>query len=64
MLRLSLPGNKHAAIASDYAPTMTNPDEMKDKFLNNDIDILYLQTSRTSKQIILARVGTDHQTLV
>ena len=31
-LRLPLSGNKHATIVSAYAPTMTNPDEVKDKF--------------------------------
>ena len=36
-LRLPLSGNKHATIVSAYAPTMTNPDEVKDKFFN-DLD--------------------------
>ena len=31
-LRLSLSGKRHATIVSAYAPTMTNPDEVKDKF--------------------------------
>ena len=29
-LRLPLSGKRHATIASAYAPTMTNPDEVKD----------------------------------
>ena len=31
-LRLPLSCNKHATIVSAYAPTMTTPDEVKDKF--------------------------------
>ena len=34
-LRLLLSGNEHATIVSAYAPTMTNPDEVKDY---NDLD--------------------------
>ena len=29
-LRLPVAGNKHATIVSAYAPTMANPDEVKD----------------------------------
>ena len=62
-LRLPLSGNKHATI--DSAPTMTNPDEVKDKFYN-DLDGAISATPRTDKLILLgdfnARVGTDHQT--
>ena len=64
-LRLHLSGNKHATIVSAYAPTMTNPDEVKDKFYD-DLDNVISATSRTDKLILLgdfnARVGTDHQT--
>ena len=64
-LRLPLSGNKHATIASAYAPTMTNPDEVKDKFYD-DLDNVISATPRTDKLILLgdfnARVGTDHQT--
>ena len=35
ILRLPLAGNKHATILSVYAPTTTNPDEVKDKFYND-----------------------------
>ena len=59
-LRLPLSGNKHATIVSVYAPTMTNPDEVKDKFyddLDNIISAIPVQTSSFN-----ARVGTDHQT--
>ena len=31
-LRLPLSGKRHATIVSAYAPTMTNPDEVKDTF--------------------------------
>ena len=43
-LRLPLTGNKHATIVSAYAPTMTNPDEMKDKFYD-DLDNIISATS-------------------
>ena len=64
-LRLPLSGNKHATIASAYAPTTTHPDEVKYKFYN-DLDDVISATPRTDKIILLgdfnARVGTDHQT--
>ena len=64
-LRLPLSGNKHATIVSAYAPTMTNPDEVKDKFYD-DLDNVISATPRTDKLVLLgdfkARVGTDHQT--
>ena len=64
-LRLPLSGNKHATITSAYAPTITNPDEVKDK-LYNDLDSIIFATPRTDKLILLcdfnARVRTDHQT--
>ena len=34
-LRLPLSCNKHETIVSAYAPTMTNPDEVKDKFYDD-----------------------------
>ena len=61
MLRLPLSGKRHTTIVSAYAPTMTNPDEVKDKFYD-DLDFV---TSWTDKFILLrdfnASVGTDHQ---
>ena len=64
-LRLPLSGNKHATIVSAYAPKMTNPVEVKDKFYN-DLDDVISATPHTDKPILLgdfnARVGTDHQT--
>ena len=63
-LRLPLSGSKHAIIVSAYAPTMTNPDEVKDKFYD-DLDNIIYATPRTDKLILHgyfnARVGTDHQ---
>ena len=57
----SISGKRHATIVSAYAPTMTNPDEVKDKFYD-DLDSVI----SAAKLILLgdfnARVGTDHQT--
>ena len=64
-LRLPLSGKRHATIVSAYAPTMTNPDEVKDKFYD-DLDSVISAAPRTDKLILLgdfnARVSTDHQT--
>ena len=51
-LRLPLSGNKHATFVSAYAPTMTNPGEMKDKFYD-DLDDIISATPRTDKPILL-----------
>ena len=65
MLILPLSGKRHATIVSAYAPTMTNPDEVKDKFYD-DLDSVISAAPRTDKLILLgdfnARVCTDHQT--
>ena len=65
MLRLPLSGKRHAILVSAYAPTMTNPDEVKDKFYD-DLDSVISAALRTDKLILLgdfnARVRTDHQT--
>ena len=62
---LPLSGKRHATIVSAYAPTMTNPDEVKEKFYD-DLESVISATPRTDKLILLgdfnARVGTDHQT--
>ena len=64
-LRLPLSGNKHATFVSVYAPMMTNPDQIKDKFYN-DLDDVISATPITDKLILLcdfnARVSTDQQT--
>ena len=64
-LKLPLSGKRHATIVSAYAPTMTNPDKVKDKFYEN-LDSVISAAPRTDKLILLgdfnARVGTDHKT--
>ena len=64
-LRLPLSDKRHATTVSAYAPTMTNPEEVKDTFYD-DLDSVISATPRTDKLILLgdfsARVGTDHQT--
>ena len=61
----SLYGKRHATIVSAYAPTMTDPDEVKDKFYD-DLDSVISAAPRTEKLLFLgdfnARVSTDHQT--
>ena len=61
----ALSGKRHAIILSYYAPTMTNPYEVKDK-VYDDLDSVISAAPRTDKLIILGdfnvRVGTDHQT--
>nr|VZI44333.1 unnamed protein product [Spirometra erinaceieuropaei] len=62
-LRLPLWGGKFATIISAYAPTMTNPDAVRDKFYE-DLHALLVTVSKADKLIVLgdfnARVGTDH----
>ena len=64
-LRLPLSGKRHATIVSACAPTMTNPDKVRDKFYD-DLDSVISATPWTDELILLedfnARVGTDHQT--
>nr|VZI45391.1 unnamed protein product [Spirometra erinaceieuropaei] len=62
-LRLPLWGGKFATIISAYAPTMTSPDAVRDKFYE-DLHALLATVSKADKLIVLddfnARVGTDH----
>nr|VZI51255.1 unnamed protein product [Spirometra erinaceieuropaei] len=62
-LRLPLWGGKFATIISAYAPTMTNPDAVRDNFYE-DLHALLATVSKADKLIVLgdfnARVGTDH----
>ena len=63
-LKLPLAGKKQATLVSVYAPTMTNPDDIKDKFYE-DLDSIITSTPNSDKLIILgdfnARVGRDLQ---
>ena len=56
-------GKKHATLISAYAPTMTNPEDVKDKFYE-DLNDVITSTPRADKLIILgdfnARVGSDN----
>nr|VZI30564.1 unnamed protein product [Spirometra erinaceieuropaei] len=63
-LRLPLRrGGQFATIISAYAPTMTNPDAVRNKFYE-DLHSLLATVSKADKLIVLgdfnARVGTDH----
>uniref|UniRef100_A0A0B7BSR0 Reverse transcriptase domain-containing protein n=3 Tax=Arion vulgaris TaxID=1028688 RepID=A0A0B7BSR0_9EUPU len=63
-LQISLGEKKSATLLSVYAPTMTNPSEIKDGFYE-DLDSAISAVPRSEKLIILgdfnARVGTDHR---
>ncbi|XP_059838461.1 craniofacial development protein 2-like [Hypanus sabinus] len=64
-LRLPLGNKRSATLISAYAPTMTNPDDIKDKFYE-ELDTLIAAVPQSEKLIVLgdfnARVGTDYQT--
>nr|VZI08649.1 unnamed protein product [Spirometra erinaceieuropaei] len=65
LMSLCLPlwGGKFATIISAYAPTMTNPDAVRDKFYE-DLHALLATVSKADKLVVLGdfsvRVGTDH----
>ena len=56
-LRLPLSGKRHATIVSAHAPTMTNPDGVKNKFYDN-LDSVISATPRTNS----SSSGTNNQT--
>ena len=62
-LQLPLGHKKSATLISVYAPTMTNPDDIKDKFYE-ELDAIIATVPQSDKLIVLgdlnARVGTDH----
>ncbi|KAF7248293.1 Craniofacial development protein 2 [Varanus komodoensis] len=62
-LHLPLPRGKQVTLISAYAPTMTNPDEVKDKFYE-DLDALLSSMKCTDRLMLLGnfnvRVGSDH----
>lgn len=61
-LKLLLPGKKQASVISSYAPSLTNPDDAKEKFYK-DLHRLVSSTLQSENLIILvdfnAQVGTD-----
>ena len=63
-LKLPLGKKRSATLISAYAPTMTNPDETKEKFYE-ELEALISTVPQSDKLILLgdfnARVGRDHQ---
>ena len=63
VMRLPLQGKMYATIISAYAPTMTNEDEVKEKFYA-DLEQVLSEVPRSDKLFLLgdfnARVGSDH----
>ncbi|XP_030401681.1 uncharacterized protein LOC115642368, partial [Gopherus evgoodei] len=61
-MQLPLQKGKQATLISAYAPTMTNPEDVKDKFYE-ELDALLSSVHRTDKLILLGdfntRVGCD-----
>lgn len=64
-LRLPISDAKHITIISAYAPTMTNPDENKEKFYE-DLHTTLSAIPKADKVLLLgdfnARVGCDYET--
>ncbi|KAF7251590.1 Craniofacial development protein 2 [Varanus komodoensis] len=66
-MHLPLPRGKQATLISAYAPTMTNSDEVKDKFYE-DLDALLSSVKRTGRLILLgdfnARTCAAHDLII
>ena len=64
-LRLQLRSKRFMTIISAYAPTMTNPEEVKEQFYS-DLSLLISSVPKSDKLLIMgdfnARVGSDHNT--
>ena len=64
-LQLPLSNKRSVTLVSAYAPTMTNPDDVKDKFYE-ELDTVISAVPHSEKLVVLgdfnARVGTDYQT--
>ena len=62
-IQLPLRHNKCAAVISAYASTMTNPEEVKNRFYD-ELDTVIKAVSKSDKMLLLgnfnARVGSDH----
>ena len=65
LMTMKLQGKKEVTIISAYAPTMTNPDEVKNQFYE-ELNNIIATVPKADKLIILgdfnARVGTDSNT--
>ena len=63
-LRLAIGRNRYATLVSSYAPTMTNPDDAKDKFYS-ELRSLLSKIPRHDKIILMgdfnARVGCENE---
>ena len=64
-MRIRLSGKNYATVVSAYAPTMTYPDEEKERFYES-LKATIGRVPRSDKLIVLgdfnARVGRDHET--
>ena len=64
-MRLSWSRKRYATLTSAHAPTITNPDDIKDK-LFDDLEQVISKVPSKDKLIVpgdfKARVGSDHQT--
>ena len=59
-LKLPLAGKKQATLVSVYAPTMTNSNDIKDKFYE-DLDSIITSTPSSDKLIILGDFNASTQ---